>query len=80
MFSTFLYNICMGTNMYIVLHINFVFSLMWFHSLAHSSVQVSTPDVSLLYKPPDLNRNITEVFGKLIDIYRGGTWQTYLFS
>ncbi|KAL2476569.1 DNA polymerase lambda (POLL) [Abeliophyllum distichum] len=27
-------------------------------------------DVSLLYKPPDLNRNITNIFGKLIDIYR----------
>ncbi|XP_077222748.1 DNA polymerase lambda (POLL) [Tasmannia lanceolata] len=25
---------------------------------------------SLLYKPPDLNRNITEIFGKLINIYR----------
>ncbi|XP_039116525.1 DNA polymerase lambda isoform X4 [Dioscorea cayenensis subsp. rotundata] len=25
---------------------------------------------STLYRPPDLNRNITEIFGKLIDIYR----------
>ncbi|KAH7688805.1 DNA polymerase family X beta-like protein [Dioscorea alata] len=25
---------------------------------------------SSLYRPPDLNRNITEIFGKLIDIYR----------
>ncbi|XP_062159845.1 DNA polymerase lambda isoform X3 [Alnus glutinosa] len=25
---------------------------------------------SLLYSPPDLNKNITEIFGKLIDIYR----------
>ncbi|CAI9092837.1 OLC1v1028178C1 [Oldenlandia corymbosa var. corymbosa] len=25
---------------------------------------------SLLYNPPDLNRNITEIFGKLINIYR----------
>lgn len=24
-----------------------------------------------MYRPPDLNRNITEVFKKLIDIYRG---------
>ncbi|AAD39573.1 T10O24.13 [Arabidopsis thaliana] len=24
-----------------------------------------------VYKPPDLNRNITEIFGKLINIYRG---------
>ncbi|CAA2955252.1 DNA polymerase lambda isoform X1 [Olea europaea subsp. europaea] len=39
-------------------------------SLDGQNKAVSTPDVSLLYKPPDLNRNITEVFGKLIDIYR----------
>ncbi|KAL3840986.1 hypothetical protein ACJIZ3_025577 [Penstemon smallii] len=31
---------------------------------------VSTSDPSLLYKPPDLNKNITEIFGKLVDIYR----------
>ncbi|KAL0385597.1 UNVERIFIED_CONTAM: DNA polymerase lambda [Sesamum radiatum] len=31
---------------------------------------VSSSDTSLLYSPPDLNRNITEIFGKLIDIYR----------
>lgn len=24
-----------------------------------------------MYTPPDLNRNITEIFGKLINIYRG---------
>lgn len=28
---------------------------------------------SLLYSPPDLNKNITEIFGKLINIYRGET-------
>ncbi|CAH9095366.1 unnamed protein product [Cuscuta europaea] len=27
-------------------------------------------DSSLLYKPPDLNKNVTEIFGKLINIYR----------
>ncbi|KAJ4838618.1 hypothetical protein Tsubulata_019381 [Turnera subulata] len=27
-------------------------------------------DASLPYSPPDLNRNITEIFGKLINIYR----------
>ncbi|XP_011021634.1 PREDICTED: DNA polymerase lambda isoform X1 [Populus euphratica] len=27
-------------------------------------------DLSLPYSPPDLNRNITEIFGKLINIYR----------
>ncbi|KAK3038649.1 hypothetical protein RJ639_027312 [Escallonia herrerae] len=27
---------------------------------------------SVLYSPPDLNRTITEIFGKLINIYRGG--------
>ncbi|PIN13157.1 DNA polymerase IV (family X) [Handroanthus impetiginosus] len=31
---------------------------------------VSTSDTALLYSPPDLNRNITAIFGKLIDIYR----------
>ncbi|XP_009624760.1 DNA polymerase lambda isoform X3 [Nicotiana tomentosiformis] len=31
---------------------------------------VGTSDSSSLYKPPDLNRNITEIFGKLINIYR----------
>ncbi|KAL6571763.1 hypothetical protein OROHE_002632 [Orobanche hederae] len=30
----------------------------------------SLSDTSLLYSPPDLNRNITEIFGKLINIYR----------
>ncbi|CAL1357214.1 unnamed protein product [Linum trigynum] len=27
-------------------------------------------DLSLEYNPPDLNRNITEIFGKLINVYR----------
>ncbi|XP_016498805.1 DNA polymerase lambda-like isoform X1 [Nicotiana tabacum] len=31
---------------------------------------VGTSDSSSLYKPPDLNRNITQIFGKLINIYR----------
>ncbi|PWA57430.1 BRCT domain-containing protein [Artemisia annua] len=31
---------------------------------------VSAQDASLPYHPPDLNRNITEIFGKLINIYR----------
>lgn len=33
--------------------------------------QIGELQASLLYRPPDLNRNITEIFGKLIDIYRG---------
>ncbi|KAL4556416.1 hypothetical protein LXL04_039067 [Taraxacum kok-saghyz] len=32
--------------------------------------KVNAPDPSLPYHPPDLNRNITEIFGKLINIYR----------
>ena len=35
------------------------------------------------YAPPDLNRNITEIFGKLINIYRGkdiDTFYTVIFS
>ncbi|XP_009624758.1 DNA polymerase lambda isoform X2 [Nicotiana tomentosiformis] len=35
-----------------------------------TSSEVGTSDSSSLYKPPDLNRNITEIFGKLINIYR----------
>ncbi|KAL8205959.1 hypothetical protein R6Q57_009510 [Mikania cordata] len=31
---------------------------------------ISAPDVSRPYHPPDLNKNITEIFGKLINIYR----------
>lgn len=31
---------------------------------------VVAPDSKLLYSPPDLNSNITEIFRKLIDIYR----------
>nr|XP_043618720.1 DNA polymerase lambda isoform X1 [Erigeron canadensis] len=31
---------------------------------------VSAPDATLPYHPPDLNRNITEIFSKLINIYR----------
>ncbi|KAK2985332.1 hypothetical protein RJ640_029476 [Escallonia rubra] len=27
-------------------------------------------DTSFMYSPPDLNRNITEIFGKLINVYR----------
>ncbi|CAN0924081.1 DNA polymerase lambda [Linum grandiflorum] len=34
------------------------------------SVSSSNTDLSLEYNPPDLNRNITEIFGKLINIYR----------
>ena len=33
--------------------------------------QFDTMQTSLPYSPPDLNRNITEIFGKLINIYRG---------
>ncbi|KAJ3700615.1 hypothetical protein LUZ61_004320 [Rhynchospora tenuis] len=32
--------------------------------------QVAVSEHSSLYSPPDLNRNITEIFGKLINIYR----------
>ncbi|KAH6809551.1 DNA polymerase lambda [Perilla frutescens var. frutescens] len=39
-------------------------------SLDCQSGDVSSSDASLLYSPPDMNRNITEIFGKLIDIYR----------
>ncbi|KAG8366201.1 hypothetical protein BUALT_Bualt17G0051900 [Buddleja alternifolia] len=39
-------------------------------SLDGENRDVSTSDASLLYRPPDLNRNITQIFGKLIDIYR----------
>ncbi|KAK4429877.1 DNA polymerase lambda [Sesamum alatum] len=39
-------------------------------SLDGQNGAVSSCDTSLLYRPPDLNRNITEIFGKLIDIYR----------
>ncbi|CAN1187619.1 DNA polymerase lambda [Linum perenne] len=37
-----------------------------------SSKSISSPnaDLSLEYNPPDLNKNITEIFGKLINIYR----------
>ncbi|KAJ8569846.1 hypothetical protein K7X08_006423 [Anisodus acutangulus] len=31
---------------------------------------IRTSESSSLYKPPDLNRNITQIFGKLINIYR----------
>ncbi|KAK1293128.1 hypothetical protein QJS10_CPB17g00588 [Acorus calamus] len=33
----------------------------------------SNVEISSVYNPPDLNRNITEIFGKLINIYRGTT-------
>ncbi|KAL5759729.1 hypothetical protein ACOSP7_018246 [Xanthoceras sorbifolium] len=44
-------------------------------SLSIASMSVDTPsahfnDPSLSYSPPDLNKNITEIFGKLINIYR----------
>ncbi|RAL53239.1 hypothetical protein DM860_006911 [Cuscuta australis] len=29
-----------------------------------------TSDSSFIYKPPDLNKNVTEIFGKLVSIYR----------
>ncbi|XP_031399752.1 DNA polymerase lambda isoform X1 [Punica granatum] len=35
---------------------------------ADKDVDIDQP--SSIYKPPDLNRNITEIFGKLINIYR----------
>lgn len=35
--------------------------------------QVNALQQSLPYSPPDLNKNITEIFGKLINIYRGET-------
>ncbi|XP_057774669.1 LOW QUALITY PROTEIN: DNA polymerase lambda [Salvia miltiorrhiza] len=39
-------------------------------SLDGLNKDVSSSDTSSLYSPPDMNRNITEIFGKLIDIYR----------
>ncbi|KAL3631061.1 hypothetical protein CASFOL_024045 [Castilleja foliolosa] len=38
--------------------------------LNDQNTAVSSSDTSLLYSPPDMNRNITEIFGKLINIYR----------
>nr|GMC88041.1 DNA polymerase lambda isoform X1 [Ipomoea batatas]GMC88050.1 DNA polymerase lambda isoform X1 [Ipomoea batatas] len=40
-----------------------------------------TSDSSMLYKPPDLNRNVTEIFGKLVDIYRalGDDWRSFSY-
>lgn len=35
-----------------------------------SDAHDSSDEISLLYNPPNLNQTITEVFGKLIDIYR----------
>jgi len=41
--------------------------------------QVDTMQTSLPYSPPDLNRNLTEIFGKLVNIYRGETKINSLF-
>lgn len=38
--------------------------------------QVAALESTVPYSPPDLNRNITEIFGKLINIYRGGAYVT----
>ncbi|XP_043703243.1 DNA polymerase lambda isoform X8 [Telopea speciosissima] len=35
-----------------------------------SNKDISSSELSLAYSPPDLNRNITEIFGKLVNIYR----------
>ncbi|XP_042498852.1 DNA polymerase lambda isoform X5 [Macadamia integrifolia] len=35
-----------------------------------SNRNISSSELSLDYSPPDLNRNITEIFGKLVNIYR----------
>ena len=35
------------------------------------SKKVKLVQTSMSYSPPDLNKNITEIFGKLINIYRG---------
>ncbi|XP_059448061.1 DNA polymerase lambda isoform X2 [Corylus avellana] len=50
------------------------------HSISPKNTCPNSPDAlnkdigalqsSLLYSPPDLNKNITEIFGRLIDIYR----------
>ncbi|XP_027153453.1 DNA polymerase lambda isoform X1 [Coffea eugenioides] len=42
---------------------------------------VLTSDSALLYSPPDLNRNITEIFGRLINIYRalGDDWRSFSY-
>ncbi|XP_078438503.1 DNA polymerase lambda (POLL) isoform X1 [Wolffia australiana] len=40
---------------------------------AHKSAEIAGDrghELSLLYSPPDLNRNITEIFGRLINVYR----------
>ncbi|XP_050204019.1 DNA polymerase lambda isoform X2 [Mercurialis annua] len=39
-------------------------------NLSPKAVTSPSQDSSLAYCPPDLNRNITEIFGKLINIYR----------
>ncbi|XP_030447849.1 DNA polymerase lambda isoform X1 [Syzygium oleosum] len=50
------------------------------HSLSSGNTSPGLSDItskdgglqqsSLIYRPPDLNRNVTEIFGKLINIYR----------
>ena len=54
------------------LKINFQFSLDC--SLLNYSVcsnKANVLQIALSYSPPDMNKNITEIFGKLINIYRG---------
>lgn len=40
------------------------------NTLGDPNKAMGTLDSSLPYSPPDLNKNITEIFGKLINIYR----------
>lgn len=58
--------------------------------LAHSSIpktpespnkdQITALQSAVPYNPPDLNKNITQIFGKLINIYRGGISLTSVCS
>lgn len=51
------------------------------HAMVHNYDlnQVGTLNSSLPYSPPDLNKNITEIFGKLINIYRGGAYSIPIY-
>lgn len=58
--------------------------------LAHTSIpktpespnkdQITALQSAVPYNPPDLNKNITQIFGKLINIYRGGISLTSVCS
>lgn len=50
----------------------FLFQVCWSKVATSLFVtKITAPDASLPYQPPDLNPNITQIFAKLINIYRG---------